>query len=273
VLTRILSDLHFDDAASQVRSLAMLRPLLDGADRIIVNGDALDSQIVANGPELIAETKTFFATHARETLFIAGNHDPDISPINELLLAGGQIWLTHGDVFFEYLAPWSPNLPEYRRRIRALRDPLPPGAWDQLETRYRILRAISVGLPPEHDPADRSLTHQLARLFRLFAHPRRPLSMIHTWLTSPRVAAQMAAMHHPTARFVIFGHIHHPGVWTKHRPRVVINTGSFTPPRGALMVEFDEKNLRVLRIDRRRDSFHPGAIIAEFPLAPATASA
>ncbi|WP_175414692.1 metallophosphoesterase family protein [Nibricoccus aquaticus] len=271
MLTRILSDLHFDDATSQVRSLAMLRPLIDGADRIIVNGDALDSQVTARGPELIREVKTFFAAHTPEALFIAGNHDPDISSVNELLLAGGQIWLTHGDVFFEYLAPWSPSLPEYRRRIHALRDHLPPVERDRLDTRYRILRAVSIGLPPEHDPADRSPTHQLARLARIMVNPRRPLSMIHAWLTSPRTAATMAAQHHPSARFVIFGHIHHPGVWKKSR-HIVINTGSFTPPRGALMVEFDENNLRVRRIDRRSSAFHPGRIIAEFPLAPAPAA-
>jgi predicted phosphodiesterase len=272
VLTRILSDLHYDDASSQVRALPMLRPLLEGADRIVINGDALDSQVIAHGAELIAEVKNFFAVHARQTVFIAGNHDPDISPIHELLLADGQIWLTHGDVFFEYLAPWSPNLPEYRRRIHALRDPLPPEERDRLETRYRILRAISVDLPPEHDPSDRSFSHQLSRFVRLFAHPRRPLAMLHAWITSPRRAAHLAAKYHPSARFVIFGHIHHPGVWTKHRPRIVINTGSFTPPRGAVMVEFDEKNLRVRRIDRRRDAFHPGRTLAEFPLAPAPAS-
>ncbi|MGC4073119.1 MAG: metallophosphoesterase family protein [Nibricoccus sp.] len=271
MLTRILSDLHYDDAASQVRSLAMLRPLLNGADRVIINGDAIDSQVIAHGPELIAEVKAFFAAHAPETLFIAGNHDPDISPVNELILGGGQIWATHGDVFFEYLAPWSPNLPEFRRRIHALRDHLPPAERDRLETRYRILREISVGLPPEHDPADRSFLHQLARASRIFVNPRRPLSMIHAWTTSPRTAAEMAAKYHPSARFVIFGHIHHPGVWKK-QGHIVINTGSFTPPRGALMVEFDDKNLRVLRINRRRDAFHPGKVIAEFPLAPSPAS-
>ncbi len=268
MLTRILSDLHFDDATSQVKSLAMLRPLLDGAGRVIVNGDALDSQVVTHGDALIREVKTFFAAHTPEALFIAGNHDPDISTVNELLLASGQIWLTHGDVFFEYLAPWSPNLPEYRRRIHALRDNLPAAERNRLDTRYRILRAVSVGLPPEHDPADRSFSHQFARLARIFVNPRRPLSMLHAWLTSPRTAAEMAAQHHPSARFVIFGHIHHPGVWKKNN-RIVINTGSFTPPRGALMVEFDDNNLRVRRIDRRRDAFHPGSVIAEFPLAPA----
>ena len=268
MLTRVLSDLHFDDTTSQVRALPMLRPLLDGADRVIINGDALDSQVIAHGAELIAQVKTFFAAHVRDSLFIAGNHDPDISALNELLLADGQIWLTHGDVFFDYLAPWSPNLPEYRRRIHALRDPLPPGEWDRLETRYRILRQISIGLPPEHDPSDRSLWHLCTRLGRIFVHPRRPLSMLHTWVTSPRVAAQMAAKHHPSARFVIFGHIHHPGVWANHHPRVIINTGSFTPPRGALVVEFDEKTLRVRRIERRQGAFHPGRTLAEFPLAP-----
>jgi UDP-2,3-diacylglucosamine pyrophosphatase LpxH len=207
------------------------------------------------------ELKSFFAENTPEALFINGNHDPDISSVPELLLAGGLVWLTHGDVFFEYIAPWSIYLSEYRRRIHALRDPLPVAERERLETRYRILRAACIAPPRERDPDNHDL-------IRLFAHPRRPLSMIHAWLTSPRTAAHMAARYHPSARFVIFGHIHHPGVWTKHRPHIVINTGSFTPPRGPRLVEFDENRLRVLRIERRHGAFHPGATIAEFPLAP-----
>lgn len=270
VLTRILSDLHYADPDSQVRSLAMLEPLLAGADRVVINGDAIDSQVIAaeHARALMEEVKSFFAAHTPETLFINGNHDPDISDIPELLLADGLVWLTHGDIFFEYVAPWSIYLSEYRRRIHALRQGLPAGEWERLETRYRIARAACIAPPPERDPHDHSLLHRVARLVRLLAHPRRPLSMIHAWLTSPQVAAEMAARHHPSARFVIFGHIHHPGVWTKHRPHIVINTGSFTPPRGPRLVEFDETTLRVYRVERRCGVFRPGALVAEFPLAP-----
>ena len=273
MLTRILSDLHYDDATSHLRSLDMLRPLLVGADRVILNGDTLDSQVIDDGPALIARVKTFFHAHVPDTVFLSGNHDPDISEHAQLTLADGLVWLTHGDIFFEYIAPWSPSLPEYRRRIDGLRAATPPAERDLLETRFRILREACHHLPPEHDPDDRSFLHLFTRLIRLFANPARPLAMLHAWYASPRHAAELAARHHPRARFIIFGHIHHPGVWKKRDGRIVINTGSFTPPRGALMVEFDEQHLRVIRIIRRDDAFHPGATLAEFPLAPATATA
>ena len=273
MLTRIFSDLHYDDTTSHLRSLDMLRPLLDGADRVVLNGDTIDSQVIANGPALIAEVKTFFHAHVPETIFLSGNHDPDISDRAELTLANDLLWLTHGDIFFEYIAPWSPSLPEYRRRIDRLRAATPVAERNQLHTRFRILREACLKLPPEHNPHDRSLLHLAARLGRVFINPARPLAMLHAWHASPRHAAELAAIHHPRARFITFGHIHHPGVWKKRDGRIVINTGSFTPPRGALMIEFDEQHLRVKRIVRRNDAFHPDKIIAEFPLAPTTATA
>ncbi|MBC7369402.1 MAG: hypothetical protein H7343_21760, partial [Undibacterium sp.] len=38
-LTRILSDLHYGDRASRLLSLGQLRPLLDGPDHVVLNGD------------------------------------------------------------------------------------------------------------------------------------------------------------------------------------------------------------------------------------------
>jgi len=43
-VTRIFSDLHFGDRASRARRLAQLRPLLDGVDALVLNGDTLDTR-------------------------------------------------------------------------------------------------------------------------------------------------------------------------------------------------------------------------------------
>src|SRR5215212_11800756 len=43
-LTRIFSDVHFGDRASRVGRLAQLRPLLDGVDELVLNGDTMDTR-------------------------------------------------------------------------------------------------------------------------------------------------------------------------------------------------------------------------------------
>jgi hypothetical protein len=47
----------------------------------------------------------------------------------------------------------------------------------------------------------------------------------------------------------------------------VINTGSFCLPLGGTLVDLFEHRLTVRQIDLRRGEFHPGAVVAEFPLA------
>ena len=43
-LIRIISDVHFADRGSRVRSLGQLRPLLEGATLLVLNGDTLDTR-------------------------------------------------------------------------------------------------------------------------------------------------------------------------------------------------------------------------------------
>jgi len=43
-VTRIISDLHYGDPASRVRSLDALQPLFSGADRMVFNGDSVETR-------------------------------------------------------------------------------------------------------------------------------------------------------------------------------------------------------------------------------------
>jgi predicted phosphodiesterase len=271
-LTRIFSDLHFDDSSSQLRSLAQLQPLLDGTDRVIINGDALDSQVIDDGPAVIADMKTFFREHTADPVFITGNHDPDIGSLHELSLADGLVWITHGDVLFEYIAPWSGILAELRRRIDRLNAPIPPHERGRIETRLRVHRQACLKLPPEHDPRNRNVFYRLLRLARIAFPPHKPLRILNAWRTSPRLASDLAAAQRPAARFMLMGHTHYPGIWSDRGPRVFINTGSLCPPRGGLVVEIQGEELRVRRIVYRANQFHLGDTLGKFPLA-ATAPA
>jgi predicted phosphodiesterase len=265
--TRIISDLHFEDNISWLQRLSSLRPLLEGTDEIILNGDALDTQIIANGPEKMAEMKAFFATHVAHHTFITGNHDPNISDLHELSLAEGLIWITHGDVLFAEMVPWSSKLPEIRRRLAPLKAQVSAHQFSRIETRLRFNRQISFKMPCDHDPLARGFLHRFYRLSQIVLHPGRALTLLRAWHDTPALAARLAAEQRQDARFILTGHTHFGGVWSQRNGRVVINTGSFCPPRGGLLVEIGDDHLRVRRILRQRENFTLGPLLASFPLA------
>ena len=68
------------------------------------------------------------------------------------------------------------------------------------------------------------------------------------------------------ARYVVIGHTHRPGVWKTQSGVVVINTGSFTRPFGAMGAEVSSDGLRVHKIESRNGRFHRGADVAHYTL-------
>ena len=119
---RIFSDVHFGDRASSVRSLGQLRPLGEGAGALILNGDTLDTR---SGPDperssrLLSEVQSFFSAFGAPATLMTGNHDPVLSPHHACDLAGGQVFVTHGDILFDEIVPWGYDAKLIRRRIRA----------------------------------------------------------------------------------------------------------------------------------------------------------
>lgn len=260
-----------------MKCLRQLRPLFDGADRIVSNGDALDTQNADIDKSGVMEVKTFFADLA-PTTFITGNHDPDISQTHELSLAHGAVWLTHGDVFFDTLMPWSHCIPEIKKRLRNAWAKVPRIKHDHLETRLRVFREVCLGLPRDMDPRAAGPRATLRLLTLLAFPPRYPLSLLHTWTTMSKHAARLATRHRPDARFVIFGHTHLPGVWQKPGGRVIINTGSFCAPLPCQIVELHATQLRIRPVVLRRGEFRLEPPIKTFALpapvlsSPATTS-
>ena len=264
---RIFSDLHYRDPASLVQNLDAFAPLLEGTEQVVFNGDTFDTQI-PNLRAHVGEGRAFFARTAPGAIFLSGNHDPDVSDQAELGLRGGRVWITHGDVFFDDIAPWSHHRLELRRRIATLGADLPPGALGRIETRLRLHRLACQKLP---DPPGRfrpTLWSRLRRLTRTLFPPTHVFLMLRAWRETPRLAAALARAQRPLARVVILGHTHYPGVWqVRGTPRVtVINTGSFTPPFGSLFVDIEGDHVRVVRIAQSGRRFLPGPVVAGFAL-------
>lgn len=267
-MLRILSDLHFHDAESRVRQLEQLVPLLTGVDHLVLNGDTCETERGLTAA-MLQHVTSFFQDRVPRVTFVTGNHDPAISETHELLLADGRVWVTHGDVLFADATPWSTLRDELERRIGLALATLPQSEWPSVETRLRVNRAACVGLPREFDHEATGLASRLNRLRVTLFPPHKVLAMLRAWRDTPRLAAELAAAQRTSAQVVVTGHIHNPGVWRRPCGRVVVNTGAFGPPRGALAVDLVGDHLAVRRVTERAGRFHPGKVIAEIPLVAA----
>jgi len=266
---RILSDLHYGDRASRVRTLAALRPLFAGADRVVFNGDSLETRAGPadrRTPERRREFLDFVRREVPRGVVLTGNHDADLSGLHSLDLLHGLVFVTHGEILFDDLVPWSNEQPEigirYRRELAALA----PAERENLESRLRAGKRACAQLRPFHEALPLGPWRRTLHTVRKFWPPRRTLAMFRAWRELPDLVAGVARRHRPRARFVVVGHTHLPGVWTRQGV-VVINTGSFCPPLGAYAVDVSAEQIVVRRVRRRQSRFHLGRVVAAFALA------
>ena len=266
---RILSDLHYGDRASRVRTLAALRPLFAGADRVVFNGDSLETRAGPadrRTPERRREFLDFVRREVPRGVVLTGNHDADLSGLHSLDLLHGLVFVTHGEILFDDLVPWSNEQPEigirYRRELAALA----PAERENLESRLQAGKRACAQLRPFHEPLPLGPWRRTLHTVRKFWPPRRTLAMFRAWRELPDLVAGVARRHRPRARFVVVGHTHLPGVWTRQGV-VVINTGSFCPPLGAYAVDVSAEQIVVRRVRRRQSRFHLGRVVAAFALA------
>ncbi|HWA84774.1 MAG TPA: metallophosphoesterase [Opitutus sp.] len=269
-ITRIFSDLHYGDRASKLTRLAALAPLIDGADRIILNGDTLDtrpSRDPAATAVLRAEVADFFGRLAAPVTFIPGNHDPDISSQHRLEFADGLVFVTHGDALFESLVPWGRDAAIARARIAAELAALPPDSRDHLDARLAAAHRAAAMIPQRHQSERHGLKHLLGFVADTVWPPWRMLLVLRAWRETPARAASFVRRHGLPARFFVMGHTHRLGFSRASGGFVVVNTGSFAPPGRAGFVDLTADRLTLRRIFARRGEFHPGPPIAEFALA------
>ncbi|MEI6351909.1 MAG: metallophosphoesterase [Verrucomicrobiota bacterium] len=266
--TRILSDLHFGHPTSFVRATEQLAPLLEGADRVIFNGDSVEMRFVEErGPAAVdfARLQQCCLEAAVEAVFVTGNHDAEISEIHHLDLASGAVFVTHGDILFHGLSPWSKEAARlqeaHTQELSALGNPSQLEL--QLRAAKRAVRAIQHFGPKLRTPVNRA-----ANLLHEAWPPWRPFHILGCWAVTPHRAHALAAAHRPEAKFVIIGHTHFSGIWHR-RDRVVINTGAFLPYSRPLAVDLTEAadgsvEVVVRKVASRGGLFRLGREVARF---------
>lgn len=269
-LTRVLSDIHFGDHASRVDRLTHLRPLLDGVSHVVLNGDTLDTRPgpnPAHTAECRARVVDFFPRHAPTTTYLTGNHDADFSALHHLDLAGGKVFVTHGDIFFDDIVPWSHDATLIARGIAKELLGVPTALHHDLDHRLAVIRRVAAAIPQRHQSERNRLKFALQYIADTVWPPTRMLRVIQAWRIAPRRAAEITRRHRPSAGFVLCGHTHRPGIWAERAGITVINTGSFCRPLSGCVVDLCEESVQVRRVEQRRGEFHPGEVVAMFPLA------
>ena len=122
--TVIVSDTHLGRPHGSVGSADAMRPLWQGVDRLIINGDAAEVHHpihrAAAARQILRLVDLCDADGVTLTL-LSGNHDPYLSETRHLSLAGGAVFVTHGDVLHPSIVPWSPAAPVIRQAHREAR--------------------------------------------------------------------------------------------------------------------------------------------------------
>lgn len=261
---RILSDLHYAEPASRIADLRMIRPLFDGPEQFILNGDSIDTRFLDKEPSMMDGREAFLrfiAPFAERLTLITGNHDPDISPHHHLDLANGRILVTHGDVLFPSVAPWGWEAPHVLIAREQRLAEIAPADRDRMETQLAVCKHASYATRHLSPTAHAGPTSARARLLHLASRVRRADKILTSWFRAPALAAQLAARHRPSAELVLFGHTHYPGIW-RRADRYLINTGAFTPPFGSRVVDFVDDRVEVRRVVSRGGEFRVGDVAA-----------
>ena len=110
-----------------------IAPLFEGAGRILFNGDTVEMRFVEErerGLENAVIVTEGCRKAGAEPVLITGNHDAKLTPIGHVELANGSVLVTHGDILFPGISPWSREsallLGEQQRLLaaRPIADPL-----------------------------------------------------------------------------------------------------------------------------------------------------
>jgi predicted phosphodiesterase len=133
---RIISDLHYAETGSRLQKLSALEPVLEGADKVVFNGDTLETRFLDIDPRTVghkAEWVDFAARHGAGGRFIlvTGNHDPDLTDTHHLELEGGRILVIHGDTMFPRMAPWGWEAKYFQQQQEQRLDDTPERLYDR----------------------------------------------------------------------------------------------------------------------------------------------
>ena len=259
-LTRIISDLHLGHPGSRVGEVSGLRPLIEGCERVIFNGDTWEEQWSERREESAnkkGELRELVSDFGVEGVFLAGNHDPGGEGGRFMKLGqGGGILVTHGDGIFPEASPFSREMSG--RKGREVRELIAAEVEGDRTLEGRLERAAKISriLKPRAFP---KLPVPFNFLATTIWPPGRPLQIIRAWVTLGEAGFKFLESFSPESEVLVCGHFHRSGVWEK-KGRLVLNTGGLVRGCAARMVELEGDFLRYRQVNEMDGVFYPGDV-------------
>jgi predicted phosphodiesterase len=264
----ILSDLHLGHRASRIDDASRLEALIRPFRTAIFNGDTAELWYAADRPlgrKLTADLARFCHHVGCKAIFINGNHDPDISEVNHLDLHGGALLVTHGDILFLGVAPWSKIAKQYLSAHRRILKDLGEDALGSFEHQLLATKRASLELQMWENPVHGGSLPGLRLLALQAWPPNRPFKILHAWWQTPSLAVDMMKLFRPQAHVVLIGHTHYPGVW-RRSGRIIVNTGSFLNYMRAQAAIIEGERLEVRWVNERNGNFTLGKVKEVFKI-------
>jgi predicted phosphodiesterase len=264
----VLSDLHLGHKVSRIADPAQLAPLIQCAKTVVFNGDTAEMRHAEDrllGRKLAADLARVCHGCNTKAIFINGNHDPTISHLNHLDLFQNRILITHGDILYIGVAPWSREAKHYLNAHLQILNELPQDALNDFEQQLLANKRASLQLQMLEQPASAKKMNVVRLFARQLWPPYRPFLILYAWASLPNRARKLADTYRPEAQFVLVGHTHFPGVW-HNQGRNIINTGAFLQRFKPLAVVIENQGIEVCRIDEVNKKFVLGKIEHRFRL-------
>lgn len=251
----ILSDLHLGRPRHSASSAEAVRPLWRGAAHLILNGDVAEVHHPKHWAAAARQVVHLFdlcEADGVELTLLSGNHDPFLSDFRHLRLAEGEVFVTHGDAMHPAIAPWSPAGARMREAHAIALASIGSDDRDALHARLEASQHAGYA---EWADADQVLREESSHssVRGMLIRPWALLKVLLYWRAFPELALRFAVEHAPEARFIVLGHTHRPGVWSRGG-RVILNTGSFGFPGSPRAVVIDGGELRFHRVIRGDDA-------------------
>ena len=251
--TLILSDIHFGNRSSNVRSVDQLRPLWQGFDSLILNGDTSEIHSSASrerSRDYIEKIRSDSSADNVQLTFVCGNHDPTISETEHLWFHDEKTLVFHGHAPIRGLAPWSWRCKYIIKAIEGCLEKSGDGFDEQLAaTREASILAATGGFN-HHRPSTPNML--------LLGFPAA-FQVLRCWWNYPTLVANWVRRYAPSAQHIIVGHTHHAGIWNRD-DITILNTGCFGFPSHPRAVVIDGNSISVHRVIKRDGIYELGRV-------------
>ena len=243
----VISDLHLG-REGMVLAAEELEPLIREAGILIVNGDTAELHVSCYRQRAIEELDRFRALclhHGTRLILLAGNHDPTLVQQRYIINREQGIFITHGDVIDEAVAPWSDAARRMRRRHREFIDSTPASQRHSMDTAFNACREAAVA---EWDPdGDAGMPSTAGGVL---LRPMTICRILGFWGSQARRINDFAARYVPESRLLLIGHSHRQRI-RRFADRVVVNTGCYGFPGQPRAGIFDADGFHVRAITRQ----------------------